>query len=176
MNAVQSNSEMHGSHDVPTSAGKSMSLRRILAAVDGSERTNGIVEFLTILTNAGQSLEVVVLNVQPLPENWRLRGYESFKREEVIDRLVNDLGKPIVDGAGQRLQKAGIAFTTRIEIGDPVDTIIRCSIQEGCGLLVLGDPRPGAFRRWLTRTTGISFGSVASSVALLSESPVVIAK
>jgi nucleotide-binding universal stress UspA family protein len=155
---------------------KAKTTRRVLAAVDGSERSNGVVDYLTKLVGSGESIEVIVLNVQPILETARLRGYGSFKQDEVRDRLIADLGKPIVDGVGRRLRKAGIVVTTRVEIGDPAETIVRCAAAERCDLIVVGDPRPGPVRRWIARHAGIVFGSVAGNVAQLSDKPVMIAK
>jgi nucleotide-binding universal stress UspA family protein len=155
---------------------KAKNMRLVLAAVDGSERSNGIVDYLATLAGSGGAIEVIVLNVQPLPENFRLRGYGSFKQDEVRDRLVTDLGKPIVDGVGRRLRKAGITVTTQVEIGDPVETILRFAAAERCDLIVVGHPHPGPLRQWIARHAGISFGSVAGSVAQLANVPVVVAK
>lgn len=150
--------------------------QKVLAAVDGSERTGRVLEYLIGLADSGISIEVVVLNVQPEPEDWRLRGYRSFKQEEVHDRLVNDLGKPIVTSVGRSLDQGGIAHKDRIELGDPAETILRCANEERCNLIVVSEPRSGAFRRWLTKTVGLTFGSVASDVAQLAEVPVVVVK
>ena len=128
------------------------------------------------LAKSVSAIEVIVLNVQPLSESFRLRGYGSFKQDEVRDRLVTDLGKPIVDGVGRRLRKAGIDVTARVEIGDPVETILRYAATERCDLIVVGHPRPGAVRQWIARHAGISLGSVATSVAQLATIPVVVAK
>lgn len=150
---------------------------RILAAVDGSERSNGVVDYLANLARATEpAIEVFVLNVQPLVENFRLRGYSSFKQDEVRNRLVNDLGKPIVDGVGRRLRKSGISVTTRVEIGNPAEMIVHCAVAERCDVIVVGHPNPGPVRQWIARHTGISFGSVATSVAQSASIPVVIAK
>jgi nucleotide-binding universal stress UspA family protein len=146
---------------------------KILAAVDGSESTNGVVEYLTA---RGAGSEIVILNVQTKSDDWRLRGYGSFKEKDVNARLIDDLGRPIVRGVGRRFQKAGLPHRERVEIGDPAETIIRCAAEEGCDLIVVGDPRPGPLRRWITRTAGVSFGSVASDVVQLAGVPVVIAK
>lgn len=160
----------------PQRAPKAKMRRRILAAVDGSERANGIVDFLIKSARSGGPVEVVILNVQPLSENWRLRGYGSFKQEEVKDRLIADLGRPIVRDVGRRLQKAGIAFTARVEVGDPAEIIVRCAAAEKCDLIVVGDPRPGPLRQWIARHAGISFGSVAGNVVQFADVPVVVAK
>ncbi len=150
--------------------------QKILAAVDGSERTGRVLEYLIGLAESGIPIEVVVLNVQPEPEDWRLRGYGSFKQDEIHDRLVNDLGKPIVRSAGRRLDQADIAHKERIELGAPAETILRCANEERCDLIVVSEPPPRAFRRWLTRTIGLSFGSLASKVVQLAEIPVIVVK
>ena len=150
--------------------------QNILIAVDGSERTGRVLEFLIGLSESGLTIEVIVLNVQPKPEDWRLRGYISFKKEEIHDRLVNDLGKPIISSVGRTLDQVGIAHKDRIELGDLVETILRCANEERCNLIVVGEPPPGAIRRWLTRTAGVSFGSVASNVMQLAEVPVAVVK
>lgn len=150
--------------------------QKILAAVDGSERTGRVLEYLIGLAESGFPIEVVVLNVQPEPEDWRLRGYGSFKQDEIHDRLVNDLGKPIVASVGRRLDQGGITHKDRIELGEPAETILRCANEESCDLIVVSEPRPGAFRRWFTRTAGLTFGSVASDITQLAEVSVVVVK
>ncbi len=152
------------------------STQKIQAAVDGFERTGRVLEYLIGLAESGIPIEVVVLNVQPAPEDWRLRGYRSFKQDEVHDRLVNDLGKPIVASVGRRLDQEGIAHKDRIELGEIAETILRCANEERCNLILVSEPRSGAFRRWLTKTVGLTFASVASDVVQLAEVPVVVVK
>lgn len=150
--------------------------RRILAVVDGTERTGRVLDYLVSSAGRGQASEVVVLNVLAEPEDWRLRGYGSFMRDQVRDRLLNDLGKPVVRSAGRRLERTGIPHRARIEIGPAAETIVRCAIEEGCSLVVLGAPAAGPFRRWLTQVAALSFNSVADRVIQLSPVPVVVAK
>ena len=150
--------------------------QKILAVVDGSERTGRVLEYLIWLGQCATPIEVVVLNVQPEPQDGRLRGYVSFKQDEVFDRLVNDLGKPIVSSVGRTLDQIGVDHKERVELGEPVATILRCAKEERCELIVLGSPRPGAFRLWLARIVGLSFDSVASNVVQLAEMPVIVVK
>lgn len=149
---------------------------RVLAAVHGSERSNGVVDYLATLAKSGGAIEVIVLNVQPLSESFRLRGYGSFKQDEIRDRLITDLGKPIVDGVERRLKKAGIGATARVEIGEPIETILRSAAAERCNLIVIGHPNAGPLRRWIAQHAGISFGSIATSLVQLAPVPVVVAK
>jgi nucleotide-binding universal stress UspA family protein len=178
MPALHSNvaSERHRNGRAQQRATKTKRTLRVLAAVDGSERSNGVVDYLATLAKGGGPVEVTVLNVQPLSENFRLRGYGSFKQDEVRDRLVTDLGKPIVDGVARRLRKAGIGATARVEIGEPVETILHSAAAEQCDLIVVGHPRPGPLRQWIAQHAGISFGSVATSLVQLAAVPVVVAQ
>ncbi|MES1155831.1 MAG: universal stress protein, partial [Pseudorhodoplanes sp.] len=66
--------------------------------------------------------------------------------------------------------------SARVEIGDPAEAIVRYADVERCDLIVVGDPRPGPWRQWIARHSGIIFGSVAGSVAQLADVPVVVAK
>jgi nucleotide-binding universal stress UspA family protein len=147
---------------------------RILAVVDGTEQTNRVVEYLASLAASGGAIEVVAINVQTKRED-RLRGYESFKQHEIDDRLINDLGMPIVSGVSRRLEKAGIPTQIRIDIGDPIDTILRRSTQEHSDAIVIGEPKPGALRRWFARTLGVVSGT-AAMLSALSKVPVIVVK
>jgi nucleotide-binding universal stress UspA family protein len=119
-------------------------------------------------------MQLVLLNVQPKPQDWRLRGYGWFQREAIHDRLINDLGRRIVANAARRLDSAGIPHKDRIELGEPGETILRCASEEGCDLIVLAEPRPGAVRAWLARRLRLSAGSLADFVINLARVPVVV--
>jgi nucleotide-binding universal stress UspA family protein len=151
----------------------SRNVHKILAVVDGSERTGRILEYL--IEMASPPIKVVLLNIQPAPENWRLRGYLSFKADEIFDRLVNDLGGPIVKGAGRRLQEAGITHSEIVKLGNFTDSVLACQRDEACELIVLGETRAGPLRKWLLRNFGITVGSPAQ-VAQLTDVPVVLVK
>jgi nucleotide-binding universal stress UspA family protein len=169
-------SEPHRNGRAQHRAAKVKNTIRVLAAVDGSERSNGIVDYLTTLAKSGKPIEVIVLNVQPLSESFRLRGYGSFKQSEIRDRLIADLGKPIVGAVERRLRKAGIAAAARVEIGEPVETILRAATAENCDLIVVGHPYPGPWRQWIAQHAGITFGSVATTLVQLAALPIVVAK
>ena len=125
---------------------------------------------------AWDEASTVLLNVQPNPEDGRLRGYGSFKNQAIHDRLINDLGRPVVSSAGRRLDQAGILHKERIELGDATKTILRVAQEERCDLILLGQARPGAVRRWLAKATGVALGSIGSQVVQLADMPVVVVK
>jgi nucleotide-binding universal stress UspA family protein len=150
-------------------------LEKVLAVVDNTELCGHVLECLIALADR-TPIEVVVLNVQPAPETSRLRGYGSFKLNEIHSRLVDDLARPLVRSMARRLALAGIPSRERIELGDSVATVLRCAGEEHSDLIMIGEPHPSCFRRWLARTLGISFGSIAINVAQLAEVPVTIVK
>jgi nucleotide-binding universal stress UspA family protein len=129
---------------------------RLLAVVDGTERTNRVLDYIVTLAQGRDAIEVVVINVQTMREDGRLRGYQSFKQEEVHDRLINDLGAPIVGSAGRWLNKAQIPHRSQVLIGDPVQTIVRCAAEEDCDSIVIGERPPKDMMGWISATLGLS--------------------
>jgi nucleotide-binding universal stress UspA family protein len=154
-------------------AGRTATLR-ILAAVDGSECTGRVMKCLIGLYVGRGPVEVVLLNVQPKPQDWRLRGYGWFQREAIQDRLINDLGKRVIASAARHLDSVGVTHKDRIELGEPGETILRCAGEEDCDLIVLAEPRSGIIRTCLMRTVQLSIGSFASSVIHLARVPVIV--
>lgn len=149
---------------------------RILAVVDGTECAGRVTKYLLDLHTRDSAIEVVLLNVQPLPADGRLRGYGTFRRREVEDRLINDLGQRAVASASRHLVAANIAHKPRIELGFPTETIVRCAAEEKCDLIVLAEAQPDILRRWLMRTTGAVVSSVASVVIHFANAPVMVVK
>jgi nucleotide-binding universal stress UspA family protein len=149
---------------------------RVLALVDGTEGAGRVLKCLLDLHTRTSSIDVVLLNVQPAPVVGRLRGYGSFRRAEVEDRLINELGKRAITSAGRHLDAAGIGHKDRIELGEPAETVIRCANEEKCDLIVLAEPKPGPVRQWLMRNSGVVIHSVAGIVTHLASAPVLIAR
>jgi nucleotide-binding universal stress UspA family protein len=126
---------------------------RFLVVVDGYESTNRVVEFVTGVAAQRSGVVAVVLNVQDLRGNARLRGYESFKRQEIESRLINELGRPIVNNVSTRLQKAGVLSVPAVKVGDPVSIIMDCAAENACDAIVIGEPRPKGIRSWIAAVT-----------------------
>ena len=149
---------------------------KVLAVIDGSERAGRVIEYALSLAQNGRGLEVVLLGVVPEPPDGRLRGYGSFKREEVHARLKGVLSERAVGAAARRFDQAGVSHEDRIEIGDPAEMILRVAGEEGVDVIVLGSAPLDAFRRWLPKVTGLSVATVASEVAQLAAVPVIVVK
>ena len=150
---------------------------RFLVVVDGREYTNRVVDFVTTVAGKRNGTEAVVLNVQDLRGNARLRGYESFKREEIEDRLINEIGGPIVNSVSTWLQKAGVLSVPTVKIGDPVSIILDCAAENGCDAIVIGEPRPKGFRGWIAAVTRLPLVSPRlHQLTIRSAKPLVVVK
>ena len=149
---------------------------RALAVIDGTERTGRVIDYALGLAKNGRPIELVLLGIVRQPPDGRLRGYGSFKRDEIHAHLKDVIGKRAVSAAARRLDQAGIAHRDRIEVGDPVETILRVTNDEGCDLLVIGDAPAGAVTRWLPKVIGLSLATVAGQVIQQAAVPVVVVK
>jgi nucleotide-binding universal stress UspA family protein len=150
---------------------------RFLVVVDGRECTNRVVDFVTAVAGGRNATEAVVLNVQDLRGNARLRGYESFKRDEIEDRLINDIGGPIVNSVSTWLQKAGVLSVPTVKIGDPVSIILDCAAENACDAIVIGEPRPQGLLGWIVAVTRLPLVSTRlHQLMVRSAKPLVVVK
>lgn len=147
-------------------------MARVLAAVDGSEETSCIADYIVDRLGGSVAMQVIVLNAQPKPQLWRTRG---IAEEAIRDRL-QELGQKAVALTTERLERAHIPTKARLELGDPTDTIMRCAREEGCDLIIMSAKRLGHIRGALVRSTGMTWGSIAAQVVKLADIPVIVVK
>jgi nucleotide-binding universal stress UspA family protein len=148
---------------------------KVLAVIDGSERTGRIIDYVRSLKSRGHELEVVVLGTIPEPATGRLRGYGSFKQVEVYGRLKDMMRQRAVSAVARRLDQEKIVHVDRVEVGDPVATVLRVAMEENVDLILLGDGPPSVVQRMLP-TIGLSVATVANRVVQLATVPVVVVK
>ena len=172
MPSLQSN----GHTESQRPSGATVRPAKLLVVVDGSERTGRVIEYGLGLASNGKQREIVLLGIIQQPPDARLRGYGSFKREEINVHLKNSLGRRSMSAAARRLDQAGVMHKDRIEVGDPVETILRVANEEGCDLILVADAPVGAVQRWLPKAIGLSVATVAGQVAQQALVPVVVVK
>jgi nucleotide-binding universal stress UspA family protein len=160
----------------PETASPSRRPLRVLAVIDGSERTNRVLDFVVKLASDGSGVEAILLGLVSKPPDGRLRGYGSFKREEIYARLKDLMGKRAVAAAARRFQQAGVTHQDRIEVGEAAETILRVAEEETCDIVLLGEAPPGTLGRLLPKVTGLSVATVANEVVQLARVPVVVVK
>lgn len=148
---------------------------KVMAVIDGTERTGRIIDYALRLKSPGQSLQVVLLGVVPEPPTNRLRGYGTFKQAEIHGWLKEDMRQRAVSAVARRLDQEKIAHVDRVEIGDPAATILRVAREEDADLILLGDGPPNVVQRMLP-AIGLSVATVTSQVVQLAIIPVVVVK
>lgn len=148
---------------------------KVLAVIDGTERTARIIDYALRLKRQGGGLQVVLLGVVPEPPTERLRGYGTFKQAEIHGWLKEDMRQRAVSAVARRLDHEKIAHVDRVEIGDPAATILRVAREEDADLILLGDGPPNVVQRMLP-AIGLSVATVTSQVVQLATIPVVVVK
>lgn len=148
---------------------------KVLAVIDGTERTGRIVNYALGLKSRSSGLQVVVLGVAQEPATGRLRGYGTFKQAEIYGGLIETMRQRAVSAVARRLDQEKIAHTDRVEVGDPAATILRVAREEEVDLILLGDGPPGVVQRMLP-SIGLSIATVTSQVVQLADVPVVVLK
>ena len=159
-----------------TTASKTTRPAKLLVVVDGSERAGRLIEYALGLVPNGKQREIVLLGVVRQSDDARLRGYGSFKRDQINAHLKDALGRRSMSAAARRFDQAGVAHKDRIEVGDPVATILRVANEEGCDLILVADAPAGAVQRWLPKAVGLSVATIAGQVAQQAVVPVVVVK
>jgi nucleotide-binding universal stress UspA family protein len=172
MTLLQSN----GQTESQRTSGATVRPAKLLVVVDGSERAGRVIEYALGLVPNGKQREIVLLGVVRQPDDARLRGYGSFKRDQINAHLKDALGRRSISAAARRFDQAGVAHKDRIEVGDPVETILRVANEEGCDLILVADAPAGVVRRWLPKAIGLSLATVAGQVAQRAVVPVVVVK
>jgi nucleotide-binding universal stress UspA family protein len=148
---------------------------KVLAVIDGTERTGRIIDYAIGLKSRSRGLQVVVLGVVQEPATGRLRGYGTFKQAEIYGGLIDTMRQRAVSAVARRLDQEKIAHVDRVEVGDAVATILRVAREEDADLILLGDGPPGVVQRMLT-AIGLSLATVTSQIVQLATVPVVVVK
>jgi nucleotide-binding universal stress UspA family protein len=142
-----------------------LGVKKILVAVDGSDHIDRVLDCVIDIVGGHRPLELILLNAQPKPEEWQTHGMAK----EGIDQHLHELGERALRPAGDKLQRAGIAFKRRVDLGEPAETIVRVAGEEGCDLIVMGT-------RGLGSLAGLLLGSVAIKVLHLTTVPLTLVK
>lgn len=138
---------------------------KVLVAVDGSENSDRVVEFL--LKQNGwyrNPAELHLLNVQ-LP----IMGVnvKLFISSDSLNAYYRDEGAAALKRARARLDAAGIPYLHHIGVGGPAETIVEYAQAKDCDQILMGS-------RGLGSVTGLVLGSVATKVLHLTHVPVTL--
>lgn len=139
---------------------------KILIPVDGSDSSTRAAQFVANLANKATSLEVHLLNVQPLGDDWMIR--RMIKVDELVT-LEQSWGDSALEPARNLLAAAGVHIETHIVQGEVAATIISLAADLGCNQIVMGSHGRSSL-------AGLLMGSVASKVLHLTTLPITFIK
>jgi nucleotide-binding universal stress UspA family protein len=139
---------------------------KILLPVDGSEGSARAARHVVDIADIVANLEVHVLNIQPLGDDWMVR--RSIKPEEFAT-MTQEWGESSIGPVHAILEAAGVKHSVQVTHGDVARTIARLALDLGCNHIVMGT-------RGQSALNGLLMGSVATKVLHLTDVPVTLVK
>jgi len=142
----------------------------VLIPVDGSDNSTRAVDAACQLAY-GQPVTVHLLNVQPPIISGIVKNHLS---QDLIDKFYQELGETALEPARARLDVAGIAYTSHVEVGDVAQTIARYVRDLHCDQVIMGTRGLGS--GVVGAISGLLMGSIATKVLHLVHVPVTFVK
>ena len=137
-----------------------------LIAIDGSEPSKKVIDH--VITEAVSRVtppQLFLVNVQaPLSSD-----ITRFIDEKVVEDFHREAGDAALGQARQKLDAAGLAYSSHIMMGETAPTIVEFARDKACGLIVMGAHGFGS-------VVGLFMGSVTVKVVHLSTVPVLLVK
>jgi nucleotide-binding universal stress UspA family protein len=141
---------------------------KILVAIDGSAASLRAADHAVSLLRRGGGGEIALVNVQG-PETLDVSDISAVMSIAADRERAEAQAKTALNKAVELCRKAGVVFTTRIEIGPIAETIARLAREIDADQIVMGTRGLGAIRR-------LVLGSTAGEVVRLAEIPVTLVK
>jgi nucleotide-binding universal stress UspA family protein len=141
---------------------------KILVAIDGSAASLRAAGHAVSLLRRGEGGEIVLVNVQG-PETLDVSDISAVMSIAADRERAEAQSKTALRKAAERCREAGVAFTTRSEIGPIAETIARLAREIDADQIVMGTRGLDAIRR-------LVLGSTAGEVVRLADIPVTLVK
>ena len=139
---------------------------KILIPVDGSDNALRAIDYLISLAVQLKETSIHVITVRDAMDSPQLH---RFWTKEQIHTFQQESGHALLDAAQQRLDKAGLTYTSNIAIGDMAQSIVKYANDQQCSMIVMGTRGMGSI-------ASLILGSVASKVVHLAKMPVMLVK
>lgn len=138
-------------------------MARLLVAVDGSENSLRVIDFL-IKESAlyKDPIELHLLNAQMTLGGVNVKMFIS---SDSLNQYYKEEGEKALASARKKLDAAKIPFTPHISVGDPAEVIAAFVKSQGCDHILMGC-------RGLGAVSGLVLGSVATKVLHLTQVPI----
>lgn len=135
-----------------------MTYRKILSGVDGSETAFKSLSYAAGLA-AKQGAELVALCVYRPPDTRTVEHWKEEAPSEFHWRITEAaMADEVLEKAKAVAAKEGIDATTRSEVGDPAETMVKVAEKEGVDLIVVGNRGMSGARRFV-------LGSVPNNIS-----------
>lgn len=106
-----------------------------------------------------QHVNTEIKRLQSMDPRLDLATGSAFQDSGISPRLLVEVGQHILDGARGVAQQNGLEnIDTRLQSGDPADSILRCIEEENIDCVVMGS-------RGLSDLKGVFLGSVSHKIA-----------
>ena len=137
---------------------------KILLAVDGSEFTNRMLDFVTTKSHwPGPDNEFVVFHCVP---PWPHRA-AAFEKLDVVTSYYREDAESVLEPVRRVIELSGLHATYRHIVGGAARAISEMAQREGFDLVVIGSHGQGAM-------ANIVLGSVTTAVLALCKTPVLV--
>ena len=143
----------------------------VLVPVDGSDNSLRAVRVACRQIAHGKPMEVLLLNVQAPNHSAVVKQYLS---QDMIDKFHQQEGATALASARTELDAAGVAYSSRVEVGDVAQTIARWVRELHCDQVIMGTRGLGA--GGIAAISGLLLGSIATKVLHLVDVPVTLVK
>ena len=138
----------------------------ILLASDGSECALKAAAVAATLANKFAARLTIINIYEPIPT---VGPYGEIVNTELNERYIRELQEHAISPVGRIMDKMGVPYQSRQEVGQPAAEIIRVAEEEGFDLVVLGSRGLSGFQEFL-------LGSVSDRVVHHARCPVLIVK
>lgn len=141
---------------------------KILIPVDGSKHALDAVKFVVDHPDwVGERPQIELLHVHPpVP---KLSGLGSVIGKKQLQRYYEEEGAEALAASRELLDRAGLAYSARVLVGPPAETIVTHARSARIELLIIG-------HRGMSAAANMVLGSIASKVLHLSTVPVLLVK
>lgn len=142
--------------------------KKILVPLDGSELTEGSLDYARAIADAQGAAEIVLLRVIELnPQVEDIGGVSSEPWYRDAQAKVQAEVKKYISTVANKLKKEGIAAEGIVTQGRTADEIVNCAKEKQVDLIVMTTHRRTGVSRWI-------HGSIADKVLHHSAVPMLI--
>lgn len=120
-------------------------MRKILVAVDGSDRSLEAIRYVIALVRDGRPSEIHLVHVQP-----PLTGdVTAFVSHRAVEDFHMDEARAAMKSARELLDRARISYAVHIFVGQAAPIIAECARDLRCTLVVMGTHGFSKLTHWL---------------------------